>query len=80
VPGYEASQWFGVVAPKSTPRDIIDRLNRDINESLADPQLKARLEALGETVIAGSPADFEMRIAADADKWANVIRTAKISI
>ena len=80
VPGYEASQWFGVVAPKSTPRDIIDRLNREINEGLADPELKARLEALGETVVARSPADFEKRIAADADKWANVIRTARISI
>ena len=80
VPGYEASQWFGVVAPKSTPRDIIDRLNREINEGLADPRLKDRLEALGETVVARSSADYEKRIVADADKWANVIRTAKISI
>lgn len=80
VPGYEASQWFGVVAPKSTPRDIIDRLNREINEGLADPRLKDRLEALGETVVARSSADYEKRIVADANKWANVLRTAKISI
>jgi tripartite-type tricarboxylate transporter receptor subunit TctC len=80
VPGYEASQWFGIVAPNSTPRDIVDKLNSAINEGLIDPQLKARLEDLGETVVAHSPVDFGKRIAADADKWADVIRTAKISI
>ena len=80
VPGYEASQWFGVVAPKSTAPEIVERLNREINKGLVDPQIKARLQDLGETVIALSSADFAKRIAADADKWANVIRTAKISI
>jgi tripartite-type tricarboxylate transporter receptor subunit TctC len=80
VPGYEATQWFGIVAPKSTPLDIVDKLNKVINEGLTDPKLRARLEDLGETVIAHSPADFDKRIAADADKWADVIRTAKISI
>ena len=80
VPGYEASQWFGIVAPKSTHLDIVDMLNKAINEGLSDPPLKARLEDLGETVIARSPADFGKRIATDADRWANVIRTAKISI
>jgi len=80
VPGYEASQWWGIVAPKSTHLDIVDMLNKAINEGLSDPPLKARLEDLGETVIARSPADFGKRIATDADRWANVIRTAKISI
>jgi tripartite-type tricarboxylate transporter receptor subunit TctC len=80
VPGYEASQWFGVVAPKNTPPDIIDKLNKLINEGLADPQLKARLEDLGETVVARSSADFGKRIAADADKWAKVIRAANIKL
>jgi tripartite-type tricarboxylate transporter receptor subunit TctC len=80
VPGYEASQWFGIVAPKSTPLDIIDKLNRAINDGLSDPPLRARLEDLGETVIAHSPADFAKRIATDADKWGNVIRAAKINI
>jgi tripartite-type tricarboxylate transporter receptor subunit TctC len=80
VPGYEASQWFGIVAPKSTHLDIVDKLNRAINEGLTDPPLKTRLEDLGETVIAHSPADFGKRIAIDADKWADVIRAAKISI
>lgn len=80
VPGYEASQWFGVVAPKNTPADIVERLNKEINAGLADPQLKANLEHLGETVAAHSAADFTKRIAADAQKWTNVIRRAKISL
>lgn len=80
VPGYEASQWFGVVAPKKTASEIVERLNREINEGLVDPQLKARLEDLGETVIARPSASFAKRIAVDADKWAKVIETAHITI
>jgi tripartite-type tricarboxylate transporter receptor subunit TctC len=80
VPGYEASNWFGLVAPKNTAPDIIDKLNRLVNAGLADPQVSARLVDLGATVVANSAADFGKRIAADADKWANVIRTAKIAI
>jgi tripartite-type tricarboxylate transporter receptor subunit TctC len=80
VPGYEASNWFGLVAPKDTPRDAVDKLNKLVNEGLADPQVRARLLDLGGTVVANSAADFGKRIAADADKWANVIRTAKITI
>jgi tripartite-type tricarboxylate transporter receptor subunit TctC len=80
VPGYEASNWFGLVAPKNTAPDIIDKLNKLINEGLADPQVRARLVDLGGTVVANSAADFGKRIAADADKWASVIRTAKITI
>src|SRR6185437_1888845 len=70
VTGYEATQWFGIVAPKDTPTDITNRLNQLINEGLVDPQLKAPLETLGETVVARSAADFDERIARDADKWA----------
>jgi tripartite-type tricarboxylate transporter receptor subunit TctC len=80
VPGYEATQWFGIVAPKHTPPDIIGKLNKLINEGLADPQVKARLEELGETVVARSSAEFGNRIAADADKWAKVMRTANIKL
>jgi len=80
VPGYEASQWFGVVAAKNTPSEIVDKLNALINEGLADAELKARLADLGQTVIARSSADFSKRIAADADKWAKVIRTANIKL
>jgi tripartite-type tricarboxylate transporter receptor subunit TctC len=80
VPGYEASNWFGLVAPKNTAPDIIDKLNKLINAGLADPQVRARLADLGGTVVENSPADFGKRITADADKWANVIRTANIKI
>jgi tripartite-type tricarboxylate transporter receptor subunit TctC len=80
VPGYEASNWFGVVAPKNTAPDIIAKLSRLINEGLADPHVRARLLDLGSTVAASSPAEFAQRIAADADKWAKVIRVANIKI
>jgi tripartite-type tricarboxylate transporter receptor subunit TctC len=80
VPGYEASQWFGVVAPKGTAPEIVNRLNSEINAGLADAQLRGRLVELGETVVARSAAQFAQRIAVDAAKWANVIQTAHISI
>jgi tripartite-type tricarboxylate transporter receptor subunit TctC len=80
VPGYEASQWFGLVAPKGIAPDIVDRLNGEINAGLADAKLHARLVELGDTVVARSPAEFAQRIAIDAEKWANVIQKAHISI
>ena len=78
VPGYEASGWVGIGAPKNTPAEIIDKLNTAVNAGLADPTLKERLAGLGTTVFAGSPAEFEKLIVQDADKWARVIRTANI--
>lgn len=80
ISGYEASQWFGIVAPKGTAPEIVNKLNAEINAGLADAQLRARLLELGETVVAQSAAEFAQRIAADADKWANVIQTAHIKI
>ena len=80
VSGYEASQWFGIVAPKGTPPEIVNKLNAEINAGLADAKLQGRLVELGETVIPQSAAEFARRITADADKWANVIRTANIKI
>ena len=80
VPGYEASQWFGIVAPRGTSADIVDRLNSEINAGLADTRLRARLVELGETVVARSAGEFAQRMAADAEKWADVIRKAHISI
>jgi tripartite-type tricarboxylate transporter receptor subunit TctC len=80
VPGYEASNWFGIVAPKGTPPEILNKLNAGINAGLADAKLQGRLVELGETVIPQSAAEFARRITADADKWANVIRTANIKI
>ena len=76
VHGYEASAFFGVGAPKNTPADIIEKLNKEINAGLADPKLKARLADLGGTVIAGSPADFGRLLADETEKWAKVVKFA----
>ena len=80
VPGYEASAWYGVGAPRQTPVEIVDRLNKEANAGLADPKLKARLADLGGILIAGSPADFGKVIADDTEKWGKVIRTANIKL
>jgi tripartite-type tricarboxylate transporter receptor subunit TctC len=74
VPGYEASAWFGVGAPKATPAEIVDKLNKEINAALADPNMKARLADLGGTVLAGSPADFGKFIADETEKWGKVVK------
>jgi tripartite-type tricarboxylate transporter receptor subunit TctC len=74
VPGYESSNWFGVGAPKATPAEIVDQLNKEINVALADPKMKARLADLGGTVLPGSPADFGKLIADEIEKWAKVIK------
>jgi len=78
VPGYEASAFWGVGAPRNTPAEIIDKLNNEINAALADPQLKARFADLGGTVIAGSPSDFGSFVATETEKWAKVVRFAGI--
>jgi tripartite-type tricarboxylate transporter receptor subunit TctC len=78
VPGYEASSWSGVGAPKATPAEIVDKLNKEINAGLADPKIKARLAEFGGTALAGSPADFGKLIADETEKWAKVIRAANI--
>jgi tripartite-type tricarboxylate transporter receptor subunit TctC len=78
VPGYEASTWTGAGAPKGTPAEIIDKLNKKISAALADPKMKARLADLGSTVLPGSPAVFGKLIADETEKWANVINFAGI--
>jgi tripartite-type tricarboxylate transporter receptor subunit TctC len=75
---YEASFWFGVGAPKATPAEIVDKLNKEINAGLADPKIKARLADLGGTPLLGSPADFGKLITEETEKWAKVIRAANI--
>jgi tripartite-type tricarboxylate transporter receptor subunit TctC len=80
LPGFESSAWYGIGVPKNTPVEIIDKLNKEINAALADPKMKARLADLGGTVIAGSPADFSKIIAEETEKWAKVIRAAKIKL
>jgi tripartite-type tricarboxylate transporter receptor subunit TctC len=78
VPGYEASFWYGVGAPKATSAEIVDKLNKEINAGLADPKLKARLSELGGTVLPGSPAAFGKLITEETEKWGNVIRALNI--
>jgi tripartite-type tricarboxylate transporter receptor subunit TctC len=78
VPGYEADGWSGMGAPKNTPIEIIDTLNKEINAGLADPKMKAHLADLGSTPLAGSPGDFGKLIADEINKWAKVIQFANI--
>jgi len=78
VPGYEASAFWGVGAPRNTPAEIIDKLNKEINAGLADPKIKARLVDLGGMVLSGSPPDFGKLIAEETEKWGKVIRDANI--
>jgi tripartite-type tricarboxylate transporter receptor subunit TctC len=80
LPGFEASNWFGVAAPRNTPPEVVDKLNKEINAALAEPELKARLADLGAAALAGSPADFGKFIAAEAEKWSKVIRAANIKV
>jgi tripartite-type tricarboxylate transporter receptor subunit TctC len=74
VPGYEASAWFGLGAPKGTPAEVIGKLNQAVNAGLADPKLKARLEDLGGMMLAGGAADFGKIIVAETEKWAKVVK------
>ena len=78
VPGYEASAFFGVGAPRNTPAEIIAKLNKEINAGLADPKVRERLANLGGTILAGSPADFGKLIAEDTEKWGKVVKFANI--
>jgi tripartite-type tricarboxylate transporter receptor subunit TctC len=78
VPGYEASSVFGLGAPRNAPAEIIDRLNKEINAALADPEFKARLTHLDGTALGGSPADFGKLIGDETEKWRKVIRLANI--
>jgi tripartite-type tricarboxylate transporter receptor subunit TctC len=78
VPGYEASQWYGIGAPKGTPADVIERLNKETNTVLADPKIKARLAELGASVLTGSPADFGKLIVDETAKWAKVVKISGV--
>jgi tripartite-type tricarboxylate transporter receptor subunit TctC len=80
LPGYESSFWLGLCAPKNTPVDIIERLNKEINRALADLTIKARLADLGASALPGSPADFGKLIADEAAKWAKVIQAANLKV
>ena len=78
VPGYEASGWFGVGAPRNTPAEIIDKLNKEINAALVDPNIKARLADLGGTALPGSPTGFGKLITDETEKWTKAVKFAGI--
>jgi tripartite-type tricarboxylate transporter receptor subunit TctC len=78
VRGYEASYWFGICAPNAMPAEIAEKLNKEVNAGLADPKMKARLADLGSTPLVGSATEFGKLIAADTEKWGNVIRALNI--
>jgi tripartite-type tricarboxylate transporter receptor subunit TctC len=78
IPGYEMSAWYGVGAPKRTPAEVIDKINKEINAGLADSEMKARLAEQGGVAIAGSPVDFGKLIAEETEKWGKVVRAANI--
>jgi tripartite-type tricarboxylate transporter receptor subunit TctC len=78
LPGYEASGWYGVAAPKGTPAEVIAKLNKEVNAALADAGMKQKLADLGCNMFAGSPADFEKFIAGETAKWAKVVKFANI--
>jgi tripartite-type tricarboxylate transporter receptor subunit TctC len=80
VPGFEASTWQGIGAPKGTPADIVDKLNREINAALADPKIKARLDDLGSIPTPLSPAAYEKLIVDETQKWGDVIKAAHITL
>jgi tripartite-type tricarboxylate transporter receptor subunit TctC len=78
VPGYEASGFAGIGAPRDTPAEIIDRLNKELNAGLADSKVRARIVELGGTVLGGTPAEFATIISEATEKWAKVIKFAGI--
>jgi tripartite-type tricarboxylate transporter receptor subunit TctC len=80
VPGYEASAWFGMGAPKGTPASIIEKINKTVNEALADPKMKAKLADLGGVPLAGTPEDFGKVMAAETEKWSKAVKFAGVSI
>lgn len=78
IPGFEASSWFGIAAPKGTPTEIVEFLNRQTNAGLNDPMIRTRLADMGGMLLSGSPTDFGKLIADETEKWGKVIRAANI--
>jgi tripartite-type tricarboxylate transporter receptor subunit TctC len=78
VPGYESSAWFGIMAPKGTPAEIVSRINREINAGLADPALRGKIDAFGGGIVASTPADFGKLLAVETEKWGKVVKFAGI--
>jgi tripartite-type tricarboxylate transporter receptor subunit TctC len=78
VPGYEASTWYGITVPKSTPAEIVDKLNKEINAALADPKLRARLVDFGAEPMSMTPAEFAKFVVDETEKWGKVVQAAGI--
>jgi tripartite-type tricarboxylate transporter receptor subunit TctC len=78
VAGYESSAWYGVGAPKGTPAEIVDRLNKEVNAFLVDPKMKTRIAEMGATTVVGSPADFGKLVADETEKWGKVVKFAGV--
>jgi tripartite-type tricarboxylate transporter receptor subunit TctC len=78
VPGFEADQWIGLAAPKNTPAEIVEQINREMQSGLADPDMKTKIAKLGGTAMPGSPADFNKFVADEVSKWGKVIKFANI--
>ena len=78
MPGYEASQWYGIGAPSNTPVEIVDKPNKQINAAIADPGMKARFAAIGGEPLGGSAAEFGKLISEETEKWGRVVRAAGI--
>jgi tripartite-type tricarboxylate transporter receptor subunit TctC len=76
LPGFEANGWQGIGVPKSTPAEIIDKLNKEINKALADPAMQESIAKIGATIFATTPAEFGALIASDTEKWAKVVKFA----
>jgi tripartite-type tricarboxylate transporter receptor subunit TctC len=74
LPGLEITNWFGIVAPKTTPTAILERLNTEINTALADPTIRVRFADIGATLVPGSPAEFGKFITDDTEKWAKIVK------
>jgi tripartite-type tricarboxylate transporter receptor subunit TctC len=79
LPGFEASSWYGIGAPRNTPTEIVDSLNKQINAALADSTMRRRLASLGGMMLPGTPNDFGSLIVDEIDKWAKVVRFAGIA-
>jgi tripartite-type tricarboxylate transporter receptor subunit TctC len=80
VPGYEAAGWHGIGVPRGTPAPIIDKLNKEINAALADEKFKTSLANLGGQIFAGTPAEFGAFMAAETEKWGNVVKAANVKV
>jgi tripartite-type tricarboxylate transporter receptor subunit TctC len=78
LPGYEASAWYGLGAPKGTPVEIIDKVNKAMNDILADPKSQARFKELGASLLPGSPADFGKLLVEETEKWGKVVKFAEV--